>query len=219
MTMNDRWIVDIIINIANDVVCIPVVDVLFLDISDSVTPILNETEPVGNLVNLYDTNLKLIVDRHASRVSKEITLCLHLHKHHDTSADERTSWYSVYDVPLFDDLFWRCEAPLCNDNVNDPTVIHGHTLDVIITRDISPILMDVPVVQDPHLCDRKGNSIDDHMALISKFRISRPPKCRIKVNYHKYREINLNDIGKDILRILEGVCLHLHKYHDTSTDE
>jgi hypothetical protein len=46
MTMNDRWIVDIIINI----------------------------EPVGNLVNLYDTNLKLIVDRHASRVSKEITL-------------------------------------------------------------------------------------------------------------------------------------------------
>jgi hypothetical protein len=30
------------------------------DISDSVTPILNETEPVGNLVNLYDTNLKLV---------------------------------------------------------------------------------------------------------------------------------------------------------------
>jgi hypothetical protein len=31
MTMNDRWIVDIIINIANDVLCIPVVDVLFFD--------------------------------------------------------------------------------------------------------------------------------------------------------------------------------------------
>ena len=83
-------------------------------------------------------------------------------------------------------------------HVNGPTQIHGHTLDVIITRDISPILMDVPVVQDPHLCDRKGNPIDDHMALISKFRISRLPKCRLKVNYHKYREINLNDIGKDI---------------------
>jgi hypothetical protein len=44
------------------------------DISDSVTPILNETEPVGNLVNLYDTNLKLVVDRHAPIVSKEITI-------------------------------------------------------------------------------------------------------------------------------------------------
>ena len=58
--------------------------------------------------------------------------------------------------------------------------------------------MDVPVVQDPHLCDRKGNPVGDHMALISKLRISRPPKCHKKVNYCKYREINLNDIGKDI---------------------
>ncbi|CAC5422780.1 unnamed protein product [Mytilus coruscus] len=90
-------------------------------------------------------------------------------------------------------------------HINGPTHIHGHTLDVIITREISSILKNTPVVHDPYLCDKKGNPAGDHMALFAQLRISRPSKYRQTVTYRKYRDINLDDIKNDFVESIPPV--------------
>ncbi|CAG2249207.1 unnamed protein product [Mytilus edulis] len=90
-------------------------------------------------------------------------------------------------------------------HINSPTHIHGHTLDVIITREISSILKNAPVVHHPYLCDKKGNPAGDHMALFAQLRISRPSKYRQTVTYRKYRDINLDDIKNDFVESIPPI--------------
>ncbi|VDI51143.1 MFS transporter, FHS family, Na+ dependent glucose transporter 1 [Mytilus galloprovincialis] len=84
-------------------------------------------------------------------------------------------------------------------HVRGPTHNHGHTLDVVITRENSLILKTVPSVQDPSLCDRKGNPSGDHLALFSALEISKPPRERKEVTYRKLRNISTDDIIHDLV--------------------
>jgi len=84
-------------------------------------------------------------------------------------------------------------------HIRGPTHNRGHTLDVVITRENSLILQKVPSVQDPFLCDRKGNPSGDHLALFSALEISKPPKERKVVTYRKLRDINTNDLIDDLI--------------------
>ena len=49
-------------------------------------------------------------------------------------------------------------------HVREPTHIHGHTLDVLITRDCSSIISDIDV-SDPGLCDFSGKKTKDHFVV------------------------------------------------------
>ena len=83
-------------------------------------------------------------------------------------------------------------------HVQGATHNRGHTLDVVITRENSPILLDAPLIQDPCLCDVKGNPAGDHLALFSRLRISKPSFKRQTVNIRKYREIIMEDFISDL---------------------
>lgn len=83
-------------------------------------------------------------------------------------------------------------------HIQGATHIHGHTLDVVITREESSILVDTPSILDPYLCDKRGNPSGDHLSLHSKLHISRPANQTKKVSLRKYREISTNDLIIDI---------------------
>ncbi|XP_078340537.1 uncharacterized protein LOC144627416 [Crassostrea virginica] len=57
-----------------------------------------------------------------------------------------------------------------SQHVIGKTHVHGHTLDVLITRENSSILSETPSIQDPHLCDNKGIPSGDHLAFFSSRR-------------------------------------------------
>ena len=78
-------------------------------------------------------------------------------------------------------------------HIRSATHVCGHILDVIITREDSLILFETPFVQDPNLCDIKGNPSGDHFALLTKINVSKPPKQRKTITYRKYRDIDISD--------------------------
>ncbi|CAG2234132.1 unnamed protein product [Mytilus edulis] len=82
--------------------------------------------------------------------------------------------------------------------VTGKTHVHGHTLDVVITRENSSILSDIPSIQDPHLCDNKGKPSGDHLAISSQINIAKPPKQRKTVTFRKYRDIVVKDLITDL---------------------
>ena len=53
-------------------------------------------------------------------------------------------------------------------HVVGPTHKKGHTLDVVITWDISSLLIGMPTVSEPCLGDTKGNPSGDHLAVCLK---------------------------------------------------
>ena len=57
-------------------------------------------------------------------------------------------------------------------HMRSATHVCGHIFDVVITREDSLILFETPLVQDPNLCDKKGNPSGDHFALMNKIRMS-----------------------------------------------
>jgi hypothetical protein len=46
------------------------------------------------------------------------------------------------------------------------THVSGHTLDVIISRDNSHIIIGTPSIEDSHICDDKGVASLDHLAVL-----------------------------------------------------
>jgi hypothetical protein len=62
-------------------------------------------------------------------------------------------------------------------------------------------LFEIPLVQDPNLCDRKGNPSGDHFALMTKINVSKPPKQRKTITYRKYRDIDISDLTDDLRNI------------------
>ena len=68
-------------------------------------------------------------------------------------------------------------------HVNEPTHQRGHTLDVVITKDLKdrPIIGKLEVT-DPVLCDNAGNIYGDHYAISSDTNAettSTPPHCKL----------------------------------------
>ena len=68
--------------------------------------------------------------------------------------------------PHTTDMMHTCTLQSCGlqQHINQPTHHHGHTLDVLITRDTSAIIGNVDV-EDIGLCDDKGTLLQSHYAI------------------------------------------------------
>ena len=82
--------------------------------------------------------------------------------------------------------------------VTGPTHKHGHTLDILITRENSSILLGQPITHDPTLFDQKGISTCHHLAISSRLQLSKHPKKREKVTFRKFRDISKTDFIQDV---------------------
>ena len=83
-------------------------------------------------------------------------------------------------------------------HIKEPTHIHGHTLDVFITRQNNSILEDCPTVLDPCLCDLKGNPSGDHFAIKTEIRASKPKDKEKEVTFRRLRAIPMDDLIDNI---------------------
>ena len=87
-------------------------------------------------------------------------------------------------------------------HVNTATHKHGHTLDVVITRDSSNLVSDL-TVSDPHLCNDGGKITRDHLAVNFKLNITKPARVRKLVGYRKLRCVNVESFKRDIKSSVE----------------
>ena len=82
-------------------------------------------------------------------------------------------------------------------HVNEPTHVHGHTLDVVISRDAEKIVSQV-YVTDPGLSDSNDKVLKDHYAVTFSACASRPARERKTVTYRKVRSIDIDSFKMDI---------------------
>ena len=68
--------------------------------------------------------------------------------------------------------------------MNEPTHQKGHTLDVVITKDLKDIIGKLEVT-DPVLCDKAGNIAGDHYAISFLTQMLKPHPHRRTVNVVK----------------------------------
>ncbi|XP_052791708.1 uncharacterized protein LOC128225851 [Mya arenaria] len=83
-------------------------------------------------------------------------------------------------------------------HVKGPTHVQGHTLDVVITRDMENIISAV-VVTDPGLSDSSGKIAKDHLAVMFNALAAKPPPVKKTVTYRKLRSIDVDSFKADIL--------------------
>ena len=83
-------------------------------------------------------------------------------------------------------------------HVHEPTHIHGHTLDVVISRDTSDVVSDVTVT-DPVLCDHLGAASRDHFAVSFTTYLPKPAPIQKTVSYRKLRQIKVEVFRQDII--------------------
>ena len=82
-------------------------------------------------------------------------------------------------------------------HIHEPTHVHGHTLDVVITRDTSNLVSDINVT-DPGLCDHMGRLTRDHYAVSFTANIAKPAPCWKTVSFRKLRSIDVESFKRDI---------------------
>ena len=87
-------------------------------------------------------------------------------------------------------------------HVVGPTHKKGHTLDVVITRDISSLLIGMPTVSEPCLGDTKGNPSGDHLALCFRINLTKPDSVRKPVTFRKLWDICILEFIKYLTPIL-----------------
>lgn len=78
-------------------------------------------------------------------------------------------------------------------HVNGPTHRLGHTLDLLITRE-----MDTLILPDP---------LSDHQVVVCFIHLPRPPATRITVTRRKTRDIDLDAFQKDICSVFSKVSV------------
>jgi hypothetical protein len=83
-------------------------------------------------------------------------------------------------------------------HVSGPTHVHGHTLDVLITRGNGSLLLGLPSIRDPCICDNKGNPSSDHFAVFTCLNTGKPPKKRETVSFRKNKVIDVSEFKSDI---------------------
>lgn len=81
--------------------------------------------------------------------------------------------------------------------VHGPTHVRGHTLDVVITRESSPLVYDISV-SDTGICDNNGNHFSDHYAVTFNVNLAKPPPIIQTVSYRKLEAINVANFKKDL---------------------
>ena len=86
-------------------------------------------------------------------------------------------------------------------HVVGPTHKKGHILDVVITRDISSLLIGMPTVSEPRLGDTKGNPSGDHLAVCFRINLTKPDSVRQPVTFRKLRDICIPEFIKDLTPI------------------
>ena len=80
----------------------------------------------------------------------------------------------------------------------------GHTLDMEITRDSSPLLAETPTVSHPSLGDSKGNPSGDHLAIYFRANLTKSESARQQVTFRKLREICIPEFINDLSPILNN---------------
>ena len=83
-------------------------------------------------------------------------------------------------------------------HASDPTHVHEHTLDVLITRENTSLLLGLPLIRDPSICDNKGNPSSDHFAVFTRLNTAKPPKKRETVSFRKYKDIDVSEFKSDL---------------------
>ena len=79
-------------------------------------------------------------------------------------------------------------------HVSGPTHVHGHTLDVLITRENSSLLLGLPSIRDPCIC----NPSSDHFAVFTPLNAAKLPKKRETVSFRKHKDIDVSEFKSDI---------------------
>ena len=75
-------------------------------------------------------------------------------------------------------------------------------MDVVITRDISSLLIGTPTVSEPCLGDTKGNPSGDHLAVCFTINLTKPDSVRQSVTFKKLRDICIPKFIKVLTPIL-----------------
>jgi hypothetical protein len=78
------------------------------------------------------------------------------------------------------------------------THVSGHTLDVIISRDNSHILIGTPSIKDSHICDDKGVASLDYLAVLCRLTIFKPARQRKSLTIRKINNINIESFNADL---------------------
>ena len=74
---------------------------------------------------------------------------------------------------------------------------HGHTLDVVISRDTSTLLTDIEV-KDINLCNDDGDLIRDHYSIECTIQQSTQLQNREIVSYRNVKQIDIDQFCKDV---------------------
>ena len=82
-------------------------------------------------------------------------------------------------------------------HVNEPTHVRGHTLDVVITREVDKIINNLEVT-DPGLLDNLGKISNDHFAITFNVLAAKPPPVRKIVSFRKIHSINVDEFREEI---------------------
>ena len=132
----------------------------------------------------------LYLDRLAV-ITNDVIITGDLNFHLDNVNDE--------DAVRFNDTL---EAHGLVQHVVGPTDKKGHTLDIVITRDISSLLIGMPTVSEPCLGDTKGNPSGDHLAVCFIINLTKLDIVRHPVTSRKLRDICIPESIKDLTPIL-----------------
>jgi exonuclease III len=92
----------------------------------------------------------------------------------------------------------QLDAHGLKQHVTGATHIHGHTLDVVITREISSIIQGNVLIVDPCLFDNKGNQCGDHLGIEVTLAHSKPQNRRKVITFRRLCDVSLPDFIKDI---------------------
>ena len=110
-----------------------------------------------------------------------------------------------HDTKRFSSLLESCGL---HQLVQQPTHVHGHTLDTIIIRDTSNIISNITVT-DPGLSGHDGKLTRDHFAVNFTTTLAKPTPDQKKVSFHKLRAINTEAFMEDVknstmLHVVDG---------------
>ena len=89
------------------------------------------------------------------------------------------------------------ECGFCQ-HVQEPTHVHGHILDVLISRNTSTVISNVAVM-DPGLSGNDGKLTRDHFAVTFNVSIKKPSHIGKHVSFRCIGNINEDEFRKDII--------------------
>ena len=120
-------------------------------------------------------------------ISEEIIITGDLNFHIDdiNNPDGRRFLETIYDRGL-------------EQHVAGATHAHGHTLDVVISRENSRIIEGIPSVDETPIGDTKSSTKLDHFAIVCKLNLVKPPRQRKSLTIRRYKEINIDNFQTDI---------------------